>query len=80
MRDRPRMDHDLPGAGPSRIWLADLAAMRPVPGLTLIPARGSRSGHPSALVHYLRRNRTTSTMITMITMAPKPINMGVLLS
>jgi hypothetical protein len=27
------------------------------------------------LVQCLRRNRMTSTMITMITMAPKPINM-----
>ena len=33
------------------------------------------NGHPGELVQCLRRNRTTSTMITMITMAPKLINM-----
>jgi hypothetical protein len=37
--------------------------------LTVGPAAGE-------LVQCLRRNRTTSTMITMITMTPKLINMG----
>jgi hypothetical protein len=38
--------------------------------------REQGSGHAGALVQCLRRNRTTSTMITMITMTPKLINMG----
>ena len=38
--------------------------------------RGSRSRPAGELVQCLRRNRTASTMITMITIAPKLINMG----
>ena len=39
---------------------------------------GSLRAGPAAgeLVQRLRRNRTTSTMITMITIAPKLMNMG----
>jgi hypothetical protein len=42
------------------------------------PAAGREqgNGHAGERVQCLRRNRTTSTMITMITMAPKLINMG----
>jgi len=64
------------GTGSRRAW--------PV---SLVPSRSGRkqarrgrpgnkvSGHAGELVQCLRRNRTTSTMITMITMAPKPMNM-----
>ena len=46
------------------------------------PARAAPNGASTrdGLFDYLRRNRTTSTMITMTTIAPKPMNMGLLLS
>jgi hypothetical protein len=70
-----REARDQPGGppdGPRRPW--------PVPpaGAETGPPRptGSKvAGHAGELVQCLRRNRTTSTMITMITMAPKPMNM-----
>jgi hypothetical protein len=45
-------------------------------GVTRRGRRGQGNGHAGELVQCLRRNRTTSTMITMITMNPKLMNMG----
>jgi hypothetical protein len=39
-------------------------------------AGNNGNGHAGGLVQCLRRNRTASTMITMITMTPKLMNMG----
>jgi hypothetical protein len=58
--------------------LAGAADSSPAGAETERAAAGEEQGNGYAgeLIQCLRRNRTTRTMITMTTMAPKPINMG----
>ena len=71
------------GGAPAAAWPAREQALAGSvgarqPGAEAVPPRprGSRSRPAGELVQCLRRNRTASTMITMITIAPKLINMG----